>query len=64
MPILGENADMNAPVTAASRRQGALLLADISGYTGFLQRVADAHRTLIVDSPDPPAVYHALAIPN
>ena len=48
MPILGENADMNAPVTAASRRQGALLLADISGYTGFLQRVADAHRALAI----------------
>ena len=36
---------------------GALLLADISGYTGFLQGVADAHRDLIIDVDEPPAAY-------
>jgi hypothetical protein len=39
-----------AQPSGASRRSGALLLADISGYTGFLQGVADAHRDLIVDA--------------
>ena len=43
--------------TQATRRRGALLLADISGYTGFLQGVADAHRVLIVESPEPPPAY-------
>ena len=36
---------------------GTLFLADISGYTGFLQGVADAHRALIVEADEPPAAY-------
>ena len=39
------------------RARGSLLLADISGYTGFLQGVADAHRDLIIDADEPPAAY-------
>ena len=42
---------------SATRRQGTLLLADISGYTGFLQGVADAHQALILDADDPPYAY-------
>ena len=45
----------------ASRGRGALLLADISGYTGFLQGVADAHVELIVDAPEPPPAYGLLS---
>jgi Protein of unknown function (DUF2652) len=40
--------------------RGTLLLADISGYTGFLQGVADAHRNLIVVD-DPPAAYSLMS---
>ncbi|HEY3524338.1 MAG TPA: DUF2652 domain-containing protein [Candidatus Limnocylindrales bacterium] len=40
---------------------GALLLADISGYTGFLGGVAEAHRALIVESDEPPAAYAVLS---
>lgn len=39
------------------RARGTLLLADISGYTGFLQGVAEAHHALIVDADEPPAAY-------
>jgi hypothetical protein len=39
------------------RALGTLFLADISGYTGFLQGVADAHRALIVEADEPPAAY-------
>lgn len=49
------------PLVQASRRQGALLLADISGYTGFLQGVADAHRDLIVEADEPPPAYAVLS---
>ncbi len=49
------------PVQQATRRQGVLLLADISGYTGFLQGVADAHRSLIVDADEPPPAYAAMS---
>jgi class 3 adenylate cyclase len=48
---------MADPSPVASRREGTLLLADISGYTGFLQGVSDAHRALIVDADEPPAAY-------
>jgi hypothetical protein len=48
---------VTVPFPTATRRQGALLLADISGYTGFLQGVADAHRALIVDTEEPPYAY-------
>jgi hypothetical protein len=44
--------------SAASRqRRGTLLLADISGFTGFLQGVADAHVELIVEADEPPPAY-------
>lgn len=48
----------NPPMPApGSRGRGALLLADISGYTGFLQGVADAHTVLVVEADEPPAAY-------
>ena len=37
------------------------MLADISGYTGFLQGVADAHRDLIVEADEPPPAYALLS---
>lgn len=40
-----------------TRRRGALLLADISGYTSFLHGVADAHRELILEADEPPPAY-------
>jgi hypothetical protein len=49
------------PTSPSSRRRGALLLADISGYTGFLQGVADAHHALIVEADEPPAAYAVLS---
>ncbi|CAN5264209.1 hypothetical protein BH24CHL7_BH24CHL7_15290 [soil metagenome] len=52
---------MNADSPRSSRREGALLLADISGYTRFLQGVADAHRDLIVEADEPPAAYAVLS---
>ena len=52
---------MTAPVLSPSRRRGALLLADISGYTGFLQGVADAHHALIVEAEEPPPAYAVLS---
>jgi hypothetical protein len=45
----------------ATRRRGALLLADISGYTSFLQGVADAHPALIVEADEPPPAYEVLS---
>jgi len=48
-------------VPASTKREGALLLADISGYTGFLQGVADAHRELIVEADEPPPAYAVLS---
>ncbi len=42
---------------AGTRTTGALLLADISGYTGFLQAVADAHRVQVIEADEPPAAY-------
>lgn len=48
-------------IAPGSRHTGALLLADISGYTSFLQGVADAHRQLIVESPEPPPAYAVLS---
>ena len=52
---------MSVPFTAGSRQRGALLLADITGYTAFLQGVAEAHRALIVDADEPPAAYAVLS---
>jgi hypothetical protein len=37
--------------------RGTLLLADISGYTAFLQGVTEAHRDLILEADQPPAAY-------
>jgi len=45
----------------ATRRTGVLLLADISGYTGFMEDVAEAHRALIIDSDEPPYAYNVLS---
>jgi hypothetical protein len=52
---------VTAPLTPTGRRRGALLLADISGYTGFLQGVADAHRDLIIEADEPPPAYALLS---
>lgn len=52
---------MSVNIASASRGRGALLLADISGYTGFLQGVADAHVALIVEAPEPPPAYSLLS---
>ncbi len=52
---------MTISIASATRGRGALLLADISGYTGFLQGVADAHVELIVDAPEPPPAYGLLS---
>jgi hypothetical protein len=53
------------PVTGrtgpGTRELGSLLLADISGYTGFLQGVADAHRALIIEADEPPAAYELVS---
>ena len=52
---------MSVPFVGGSRQRGALLLADITGYTAFLQGVAEAHRALIVDADEPPAAYAVLS---
>jgi class 3 adenylate cyclase len=49
------------PVGQGIRSRGTLLLADISGYTGFLQGVADAHYELIVEADAPPPAYELVA---
>jgi class 3 adenylate cyclase len=49
------------PASAAAHGRGALLLADISGYTGFLQGVSEAHVALIVEAPEPPPAYSLLS---
>jgi hypothetical protein len=58
---MADNHPVTAPLPSSSRRSGALLLADISGYTGFLQGVADAHRDLIVEADEPPPAYSLLS---
>ena len=52
---------MTNPAGLGSRRRGALLVADISGYTSFLQGVADAHRAIIIEADEPPAAYALLS---
>jgi len=52
---------MTVPFPTSTRRHGLLLLADISGYTGFMQGVAEAHRALIIDSDDPPFAYAVMS---
>jgi hypothetical protein len=48
------------PVSPA-RGRATFLLADISGYTGFLHGVADAHRDLILEADEPPVAYALLS---
>lgn len=48
---------MTIPIAQSTRRTGTFVLVDISGYTGFLQGVADAHRALIVDADEAPQAY-------
>ena len=48
---------MSASIGPATRQQGALLLADISGYTSFLQRVTDAHVELLINVDEPAPAY-------
>lgn len=52
---------MSAPFGQSSRQRGALLLADISGYTSFLQGIADAHADLKAESDEPAPVYSLLS---
>jgi hypothetical protein len=52
---------VSVTISHSSHGRGALLLADISGYTGFLQGVADAHVALIVEAPEPPPAYSLLS---
>jgi hypothetical protein len=49
------------PAIKTARRRGALLLADISGYTSFLVGVAEAHHDLIVEADEPPPAYAVLS---
>ena len=49
------------PVSRGTRSRGTLLLADISGYTGFLQGVTEAHYELIVEADAPPPAYGLVA---
>ena len=52
---------MSISISHSQHGRGALLLADISGYTGFLQGVADAHVALILEAPEPPPAYSLLS---
>ncbi len=52
---------MDLVPASTSRQRGALLLADISGYTGFLQGIATAHAELNADSGEPAPVYALLS---
>jgi hypothetical protein len=47
----------SSPGSPATRAGGTLLLADISGYTRFLQGVADAHRSIVIEADEPPAAF-------
>ena len=58
---IDDNRSVSISITHAAHGRGALLLADISGYTGFLQGVADAHVGLIVEAPEPPPAYSLLS---
>jgi len=52
---------MTAAFSPATRQRGALLLADISGYTSFLHGIADAHAELLVEADEPAPVYSLLS---
>lgn len=58
---MSDNRVVTLSPTPASRRRGALLLADISGYTSFLRGVAEAHVALIVEADEPPPAYAVLS---
>jgi hypothetical protein len=51
---------MMNPRPAVSRQGGTLLVADISGYTGFLHGVATAHHDLVA-SDEPPIAYSLIS---
>jgi hypothetical protein len=55
--VTDPTAASTTPSPAARQRRGTLVLADISGFTGFLQGVADAHIELIVEADEPPPAY-------
>ena len=52
---------MNLLSGPAAKQRGALLLADISGYTSFLQGITDAHAELIAEPDEPAPVYSLLS---
>jgi hypothetical protein len=52
---------MTLPTARGTRSRGTFLLADISGYTGFLNGVAEAHRALIIEADEPPEAYAVLS---
>ena len=52
---------MTLPIGRGSRSRGTFLLADISGYTGFLNGVAQAHQALIIEADEPPPAYAAIS---
>ena len=52
---------MNVALGPSTRQRGALLLADISGYTAFLQGIAEAHAELNADSDEPAPIYSLLS---
>jgi hypothetical protein len=60
-PAILHNRPMTVPLSHPTSRRGVLMLADISGYTSFLQGVADAHRDLIVEADEPPPAYALLS---
>ncbi len=52
---------MTDPTFRGTRTRGTLLLADISGYTGFLNGVEIAHQDLFIDATEPPGAYAYVA---
>jgi hypothetical protein len=48
---------VTSPTYRGTRSRGTFLLADISGYTGFLNGVGLAHTDLVFEADEPPAAY-------
>jgi hypothetical protein len=48
---------MERTLDRGARNRGTMLLADISGYTGFLRGVETAHEALFDDASEPPGAY-------
>jgi Protein of unknown function (DUF2652) len=48
---------MDSTLDRGARNRGTMLLADISGYTGFLRGVETAHAALFDDTSEPPGAY-------